>query len=603
MPSEPLSLPWPNLVAMLFAQAERFADRPFLWRKRDGAYGPLSWHDVADQVCRLAAGLRHLGLGSGDRVVIVAENRPEWLIADFAVMAIGGISVPAYTTNTEADHFYLFDHSGARAVVVSGGKLLPPVMAAASRVPSVAVVIAMEAPATGQQPPAGPALVGWQDAVAAGKPDRTRLGAEVAAFPRDQLACLIYTSGTGGAPKGVMLHHGAILHNCAGAAKVLRDLGGHGTDEVFLSLLPLSHAYEHTIGQCLPIAIGGQIYYAEAIDKVLANMQEARPTIVTVVPRFLEMMHLRILHGIRKAPARQQRLFNLALELGRRRYHQNGRLSLFDRVRDLFAETIVRQRLCTRFGGRLRVMVSGGAPLNLEIAIALRAIGLPVFQGYGQTEAAPLISVNHPHRLKLHTVGPAIRGIEARIAGDGELLVRGEMVMQGYWRNPEATGEVLRDGWLHTGDIGEIDADGDITITDRKKDIIVTSGGDNLSPARIEGLLTLRPEILQAMIYGDRRPHLVALLVADPEWAKRWAAAREVKAEPGRLAENADFHRALAQVIDEVNRELSVVERIRRFRIAPEPFSVENGQLTPTLKIRRHAIRQAYGSNIEALYD
>jgi long-chain acyl-CoA synthetase len=596
------SLPWPNLVAMFFAQAERFGDRPFLWSKRGGSYRPLSWREVADGVCRLAAGLEHLGLGAGDRVVIVAENRPEWLIADFAVMAIGGVSVPAYTTNTEADHLYLFSHSGARAVIVSGGKLLPPVMAAA-RAAGIAVVVAMETPPTGERAEAGPTLVAWRDALAAREADRGRLVAAAARVGRDRLACLIYTSGTGGAPKGVMLHHGAILHNCAGAAAVLRDLGGRGAEEVFLSLLPLSHAYEHTVGQCLPIAIGAQIYYAEAIDKVLANMQEARPTIVSAVPRFFELMHQRILHTVRKAGPRRQRLFDLALELGRRRYNQDGQLPPADRILDLLAEAVVRRRLRARFGGRLRVMVSGGAPLNVEVGIALRAMGLPVFQGYGQTEAAPLISVNHPRRLKLHTVGPALRGVEARIAADGELLVRGEMVMQGYWQNAEATSEALRDGWLHTGDIGEIDADGDITITDRKKDIIVTSGGDNLSPARIEGLLTLRPEIFQAMVYGDRRPHVVALVVADPEWAKRWAAARGKPAEASSLADDPEFHHAVAEAIDAVNGSLSVVERIRRFRIAREAFSVENGLLTPTLKIRRHAIRRIYGGSLDALYD
>jgi long-chain acyl-CoA synthetase len=357
------------------------------------------------------------------------------------------------------------------------------------------------------------------------------------------------------------------------------------------------------VGQCLPVAIGAQIYYAEAIERVLANMQEVRPTIVSAVPRFFELIYQRILHTARKAGPQQQWLFNLALELGRRRYHGQGHLPPIDRILDLFAETVVRRRLRERFGGRLRAMVSGGAPLNVEVGIALRALGLPVFQGYGQTEAAPLISVNHPRRLKLHTVGPALRGVEARIAADGELLVRGEMVMQGYWRNPEASREALRDGWLHTGDIGEIDADGDITITDRKKDIIVTSGGDNLSPARIEGLLMLRPEIAQAMVYGDRRPHLVALVVADPEWAKTWAHARGKPADATSLADDAEFHQAVSQAIEAVNSRLSVVERIRRFRIAAQAFSVENGQLTPTLKIRRHAIRRTYGGSLDALYD
>jgi long-chain acyl-CoA synthetase len=254
-------------------------------------------------------------------------------------------------------------------------------------------------------------------------------------------------------------------------------------------------------------------------------------------------------------------------------------------------------------GGRLKAMVSGGAPLNPDVAIFFRAVGLPLFQGYGQTEAAPLISVNRPSRPKAHTVGPPIEGAEVRIADDGEILVRGELVMQGYWRNEEATRQAINDGWLHTGDIGEIDADGEIRITDRKKDLIVNSGGDNLSPARIEGLLTLRPEIAQAMIYGDRRPHLVSLLVPDTDWVKAWARASDKPAELAALAHDPEFLKALSGAVDDVNRGLSTVEKIRRFAIAPEPFTIDNGQLTPTLKIRRHVITRIYAPALETLYD
>jgi long-chain acyl-CoA synthetase len=248
-------------------------------------------------------------------------------------------------------------------------------------------------------------------------------------------------------------------------------------------------------------------------------------------------------------------------------------------------------------------MVSGGAPLNTDVAVFFRAVGLPLFQGYGQTEAAPLISVNHPRRLKLHTVGPPIKGAEVRIADDGEILVSGELVMQGYWQNEDATRQAINDGWLHTGDIGEIDADGDLHITDRKKDLIVNSGGDNLSPARIEGLLTLRPEIAQAMIYGDRRPHLVALLVPDVEWMKSWARAADKPAEVGALADDPEFLKTLGGAVDEVNGSLSNIEKIRRFAVATEPFTIDNEQMTPTLKIRRHVITNAYSRMLDALYE
>lgn len=593
---------WSNLVSMFFAQSERYGDRPLLWTKRQGQYAPLSWREVDEKVCRLAHGLTSLGLRRGDRVLIVAENRPEWVIADLAIMAIGAISVPAYTTNTAADHLYLLSNSGARGVIVSTQKLAQTVMAAAVRASDLTVAICMEPPTTTAHR-SDPRLVPWQEVIEQNSGGVVAVRDEAKRIAPDDLACLIYTSGTGGAPKGVMLHHGAILHNRTGAARVLsrvdRDLSTH----VFLSFLPLSHAYEHTIGLYLPIATGAQIYYAEGVERVLSNMEEARPTIISAVPRFYEIMHQRITQQARKSSRLQAWLFEAAVTLGRRRCEAPAAsLTLLQRVGDTALDRLVRERICKRFGGRLEAMVSGGGPLNLEVGLFLRALGLPIVQGYGQTEAAPLISVNDPRRVKLHTVGPPIRGVEVRIADDGEILVRGGMVMKGYWGNDEATREVLRDGWLHTGDVGEIDADGDIRITDRKKDIIVNSGGDNLSPARIEGMLTLRPEIAQAMVYGDRRPHVVALIVPDAAWARAWAKENGGAADLKALADNPRFARAINTAIEQVNSGLSVLERVRRFLISPDPFSIENAQLTPTLKLRRHAIRAIYGEKLDRLY-
>ena len=592
---------WPNLVAMFFDQTQRYGTRPLLWAKHQGVYNPVSWLDVSAKVCRLACGLQQLGLRRGDRVLIVAENRPEWVIADLAIMAIGGISVPAYTTNTVADHLYLLGNSGARAAVVSSPKLAQTLLAAAVRAADLRVVICIDPPAS-EHLSAIP-LVSWHDAMELAPADDAAIRKDALSIAADDLACLIYTSGTGGAPKGVMLHHGAILHNCAGAAHALTSLDTDLAAHVFLSFLPLSHAYEHTVGLYLPMALGAQIYYAESVERVLTNMQEVRPTIISAVPRFFEILYQRINQTARKSGAFKARLFAAAVSLGRRRCETPARSTLVYRLADAVLDRLVRQPIRERFGGRLQVMVSGGAPLNLEVGLFLRSIGLPVVQGYGQTEAAPLISVNDPSRVKLHTVGPPIRGAEVRIADDGEILVRGGMLMKGYWGNEEATREVLRDGWLHTGDVGEFDADGDLRITDRKKDIIVNSGGDNLSPARIEGLLTLRPEIGQAMVYGDRRPHVVALIVPEAAWAKAWARANGVSSEPADLAANPRFIDAIAGVVKEVNGRLSILERIRRFVIAPEPFSIENAQLTPTMKLRRHVICATYRAMLDQLYD
>jgi long-chain acyl-CoA synthetase len=590
---------WPNLVTMFFRQADRFGERPLLWQKRDGRWAPLTWREVAVQICMLSRGLRSLGIGSGDRVVLVSENRPAWFVADIAIMATGAITVPAYTTNTEADHLHILDNSAACAVVVSSRKLVERLLPAVLRCADARVLISIDDLGLQQQP--GVELLTWREVMARGENDHTNVRAAAAKMPRSQPACIIYTSGTGGAPKGVVLHHGAILANVTGAIDVLSELS-LGND-VFLSVLPLSHAYEHTVGQFLPIALGAEIYYAESLDRVAANIAEVRPTILSAVPRFYEILHQRIMHGVRKQSALRQRLFQAALDLGIRRYRQRGRLGPSARILDWGLERLVRDQMRARFGGRLKAMVSGGAPLNADVGIFFRAVGLPLFQGYGQTEAAPLISVNRPKRPKLETVGPPISGAEVRIAEDGEILVRGEMVMQQYWRNEEATRQAVRNGWLHTGDVGHIDADGDIHITDRKKDLIVNSGGDNLSPARIEGLLTLRPEIGQAMVWGDRRPHLVALLVPRAEWLKNWAAEASKPAELAMLHKDADLLRRLGTVVEDVNRSLSIVEKIRRFAIAEEPFGIDNEQLTPTLKIRRHVIGKRYGPVLDALYE
>ena len=590
---------WPNLVTMFFRQADRYGERPLLWHKRESRYVPLTWREVAVRVCMLARGLRTLGIVPGDRVVLLAENRPAWLIADLAIMTIAAVTVPAYTTNTEADHLHILENSGAAAVILSTRKLANQLLPAGMRCPNVRHVISIDDLGLHQRPAFE--VLTWREVMARGERSHDNIRARAAQIQRNDTACIIYTSGTGGAPKGVMLHHGAILSNLHGAREVLAELGLG--DEVFLSFLPLSHAYEHTIGQFLPIALGAEIYYAESADRVAANLREARPTIVTAVPRFYEILHQRIMHGVRKQGGMREKLFLAALNLGRRRYLHPQSFGVGERIVDFFLDKLVRDKVRERLGGRLKALVSGGAPLNTEVAVFFRALGLPLFQGYGQTEAAPLISVNRPSRPKAHTVGPPIGGAEVRIAEDGEILVRGELVMQGYWLNEEATRQAINDGWLHTGDIGEIDADGDLRITDRKKDLIVNSGGDNLSPARIEGLLTLRPEIAQAMIYGDRRPHLVALLVPDTDWAKAWARAADRPAELGTLADDPEFLKALGRAVDEVNRNLSNVEKIRRFAVATEPFTIDNGQMTPTLKIRRHVITRNYAPALEALYD
>ena len=574
----------PNLVTMFFDQAQRLGNKPFLWHKAAGAYQSRSWKTAAAQVEQLSRALKSQNVEAGDRIRIVAENRPEWLIADLAIMAIGAISVPAYTTNTVEDHKHIVNDSGAVGALVSTSPLAERLLPAAHESDALRFIIAIDEPAVSQS--LNVTLHRWNDALSQHTAGEDILSA-AQKLKRSNTACIIYTSGTGGAPKGVMLSHGAILHNCLGATDALIDLGLG--DEVFLSFLPLSHSYEHTAGQFFPISIGAQIYYAEGVETLASNMIEVRPTIMTAVPRLYEMLHARISGAVAKQGGLKATLFHKAVTLGRKKYENAGRLNPVECIFNALLDILVRSKVKARFGGRLKALVSGGAPLNLDIGLFFMSLGLTILQGYGQTESAPVVSANRASRNKIHTVGPALTGVEVKIADDGEILVRGELVMQGYWNNDTATKEAIQNGWLHTGDIGVIDEDGYIQITDRKKDIIVNSGGDNLSPQRVEGLLTLEPEIAQAMVFGDKRPHLVGVIVPDETWLKTFD-------------KNQDIHKALDEAVSRVNQRLSNIERIRRFIIADGPFTIDNALMTPTMKIRRHKITELYLKRLEGLY-
>jgi long-chain acyl-CoA synthetase len=570
-----------NLVSLFVTRAAEKGDAPFLWAKREGEWRPTSWAEAARQVASLAASLKRIGLQPGDRVCLVSENRPEWLIADLGIMAAGCVTVPTYTTNTERDHAHVLGNSGARAVIVSNQKLAKNLIPAVLTSSECHHVIGMELIRSGQTPDwvqchSWEKLVGDEADVAA-------LEREIAGICRSDLACIIYTSGTGGAPRGVQQHHGAILHNVEGCTDIIStDFGW--SDEVFLSFLPASHAYEHTGGQHFPIALGAQIYYAESLEKLAANIEEVQPTIMVVVPRLFELLRARIMKSIEASGGLSRYLLGRALKIGGDK--SRGRRRPWDIPMDAFLGLTVRKKVRAKVGGRVKAWVSGGAPLNPEVGIFFQSLGITFLQGYGQTEAAPVISCNRPSvGIRLDTVGVPVKNTEVRIAEDGEIMVRGENVMHGYWRNPEETARVLRDGWLATGDVGHFDEKGRIKITDRKKDILVNDKGDNVSPQRIEGMLTLQNEIAQAMVYGDRRPHMVALLVPDPE-----------------IASAPDLQDRLQRAVDRVNSDLSVIEKVRRFIVADAAFTIDNEQLTPSMKIRRHVISEAYGEQLDALY-
>jgi long-chain acyl-CoA synthetase len=589
---------WPSLIAMFQEQAKTFENKPFLWAKKDGSYQSISWRESAEIVSALARGLVSLGISPGDRIVLCSENRPEWPLAHLAIMAAGGITVPAYTTNTVNDHAHILANSGAKGAIVSTKELAANLLPATHQTGGVKFIISADDMELSQSP--GPDIYTWNTIIEKGKKEPDNIASYVAQITREDTAVIIYTSGTGGVPKGVVLPHRAIIHNCRGAYDAIQELGL--TDEVFLSFLPLSHSYEYTAGMCFPIFIGAQIYFSEGIEHLSKNMAEAQPTIMTAVPRLYEMMHARITKGIKATGGLKQKMFMKAVNLGIKKYEIPGSLSIGEKITDALVDKLVRNKVRANFGGRLKVLVSGGAPLNSDIGIFFTALGLNLLQGYGQTESAPVISVNRLNLIKMETVGPPLFETEVKIADDGEILVKGDLLMTGYWQNDEATNEVIKDGWLHTGDVGQMDSDNYIQITDRKKDIIVNSGGDNISPQRVEGFLTLEPEISQAMVYGDKKPHIVALIVPDLEFVQEWTKVTGNSDVLTDVILNDDFRSKIQAALDRANEHLSVIERVRRFALIADEFTVENEMLTPTLKVRRHIIKTKYENQLKGLY-
>lgn len=568
---------WNSLPQMMLELAASRHDRPMLRHWQDGGWRRVSWGEFALRVASVAAGLRDAGVTPGDRVLLVSENRPEFVIADTAIMAIGAVTVPTYTTNAVSDHAHILRDSGARAAIVSQAGLAKRVLQATAETGGLDLLVPMETlPAT----PEGPRLIPWAE-LEATPGDPAMLLAEAELIPSGRLACLVYTSGTGGPPKGVMLPHRALLSNREGVARLASRLSLEG--ECYLSFLPLSHSYEHTVGGFLLPSLGIEVVYSRGADRLPAELQEVKPAIITAVPRLFEVLRARIEAQVEKQGGFRATLFRRALALGLRKL-DGPALGPLERLQDAVLDRLVREKVRARFGGRLVALVSGGARLDPDLSGFFLALGVPVIQGYGQTEAGPVVSVNPPWANRRHTVGPPLPGVEVRIAEDGELCVRGELVMDGYWNAPEATARALHpdgaDGrpWLHTGDVGAIDPDGYIRITDRKRDFIKTLGGDMVSPAKLEGLLMAEPEIAQAVVAGEGKPGIVALLVP--------AEGMEAR---------------LADAVARVNARLSSIERIRRTATVP-PFTVQNGMLTPTMKVKRREVLSRHAETVETLY-
>ena len=532
----------------------------------------FTWSQTSLNIYKFAKVLKE-NINDGDRCLLISENRPEWLISDLAVMLANGITVPAYTTYTERDYKYLIEDCQPSVIIISNNEMYNKLKNTIKEKIYIKKIITFEK-IEGEN---SDKYLDFNTIVKSNLLENDKI--KNTNLKRTSPACIIYTSGTGGNPKGVILSHGGILNNLEGACEILKPL--IDKRPIFLTWLPLSHSYEHTV-QFAQIAVGAKIFYAEKIEKLLDNISEAKPTIMTAVPRFYQNLYNKININMKKAKGLKAKLIKATIFLGRKKLLKQ-KMSLSEKFLNFIVNALVRKKVKKQFGGNLRAFVSGGGALDREIGEFLNAIGLPTLQGYGLTETSPVVSCNPIHKIRVETVGPPFKGNQVKIAEDGEILVKGENVMLGYWNNKEDTEKVIKDGWLYTGDIGEIDPeDGYLKITDRKKDIIVSAGGDNISPAKIENQLSNSPAIDQCMVWGDGKNYLVALIVPSKEF-------KEQKDKIGKI-------------INKINENLVQIEKIKNFHLVSENFSIENGMLTPTMKVKRNKVIAKYKNILENFY-
>ena len=559
-----------NLVDLFFINYKKQKKDNILLTSLKDPNNYFTWEKTFHSIKKLSLEIKKYA-NKGDRCLLISENRPEWFISDLSVMLSEAITVPAYTTYADKDYEYIIDNCNPKLIFVSNQEQFNKVKDIINKKSFIIKIFSFEE-----------LDIGKEKYININKLflnlDYQDLNTPDSSIKRNDPACIIYTSGTQGNPKGVILSHGGILNNCDGALDILRPLL---TDQTrFLTWLPLSHSYEHTV-QFVQISVGAKIFYAESIDKLIKNMNDCKPQLMTAVPRFYQNLFQKINATFSKATGIRKKLIFKMLELGRKKINKQ-QLSNIEKLLDRVLEKIVRKKIKNQFGGELKTFVSGGGALDKEVGIFLNAIGLPTLQGYGLTETSPVVSCNPIDDIRVETVGPPFKGNEVKIAEDGEILVKGENVMLGYWNNEEETKKVLKDGWLHTGDIG-IFENGYLKITDRKKDILITPGGDNISPVKIENELSNSKFIDQSIVYGDNKPYLVALLVLSEDNLN--ITQDQIKKE-----------------VDNINKSLSRIENIKKFFIINEKFSIENGMLTPTLKLKRYKIVQKYKNEFEKLY-
>ena len=562
-----------NLPELFFTKANLNNNNEHLLKLDDSSkkVKSLKWSDTTNLVLKIHNFLEDKKLSDFDRVLLVSENRPEWMASDIAIMSSKLIAVPNYITYTSRDFEHILNDSKPKGLIVSNKDLLDTVLVASKKINyELDFILCFEEFDNSNIP-----NLSFLNKINNDFPTQI---IKYQSIQRSDPACIIYTSGTQGLPKGVILSHGGVLSNCEGAYELLESL--KGPDLTFLTWLPLSHSYEHVV-QFVQIMMEAKVFYNKTIETLLPTIKIAKPHIMTAVPRFYNNLFAKMQINLKNQSKFKQNLFNKTIYLGTKNLHGH-KLNAGEKILNVLLEKLVRKKVKNNFGGRLEAFVSGGGPLDSRVGEALNALGLKTLQGYGLTETSPVVSCNPLQKVKVETVGPIFPGVEVKLADDGEILVRGENLMLGYWNNTEATNETIKNGWLHTGDIGEFDGDGYLKITDRKKDIIVSLGGDNIAPSKIENLLTLSPEIEQACVFGEQKNYIAALLILSND----------------SKASNDDIQ----NYINEINDNLTQPEKIKKFQIIDEPFSIENNLMTPTMKVRRHEVQKKYSEVINQLF-
>ena len=562
-----------NLPELFFSKAEKNLDKIHLLSLDPNSNNikKLKWFETKNLVLKIQNFLTGQDLEDWDRVMLVSENRPEWMAADIAIMSSKLISVPNYITYTSRDFEHILADAKPKGLIVSNKSLFQTVNTACKKINyELKFIICIDEFEIDSVP-----NIFFLNQLPKSNSNNPTL---INQIKRTDPSCIIYTSGTQGLPKGVVLSHGGILSNCEGAYQLLESL--KRPDLTFLTWLPLSHSYEHAV-QFVQIMMESIVFYNKSIETLLPTIKIASPHIMTAVPRFYNNLHAKMQINLKNQSSFKQKLFKKTISLGKKKLN-NENFNFIESIVNFILDKLVRKKVKTQFGGRLEAFVSGGGPLDQQVGETLNALGLKTLQGYGLTETSPVVSCNPLHRIKVDTVGPIFPGVEVKLADDGEILVRGENLMIGYWNNDDATNETIKDNWLYTGDIGEFDQDGYLKITDRKKDIIVSLGGDNIAPSKIENLLTLSAEIEQVCVFGEQKNYIAALIVIN----KDINASKET----------------IQKIIDQINLELTQPEKIKKFSIINEPFTIENNLMTPTMKVRRHEVQKKYSNIINQLF-